>query len=163
MGLWLAFTALLACVLTGNAFEPGWRVLSHLCHQNPDRSLVVADHQLGICWRCLGIYLGVWSSLLFGVARRLAPQNHVRKILSPALLCLIPMEVDVYIKLAMSWSTPGPLRASVGFLYGLGCGLLMTVLLSLLPRHRAVCSTAAGRGPFGARASRLWQLSSRTM
>lgn len=44
---------------------------SGMCHQRTDRCFYAAGHKLGLCARCLGIYLGFASvGLVFVLARR---------------------------------------------------------------------------------------------
>lgn len=37
---------------------------SRICHQQPERSLHLADEPLAVCSRCCGLYAGLWLGLL---------------------------------------------------------------------------------------------------
>src|SRR5512143_3341817 len=47
------------------------RVIGYaLCHQLPDRSFFIHEHQTPLCARCTGMYLGFSIGLIFLIIRR---------------------------------------------------------------------------------------------
>lgn len=50
------------------------RAFSLVCHQQPERSFWLFGAPIAICARCLGIYLGAATGLLFRTSQRIALQ-----------------------------------------------------------------------------------------
>lgn len=65
--------------------------LSHFCHQIPDRCFEINDSYIGVCSRCLGIYIGI---TLVGVWV-LLKKNYKRLFFTSFLLSII----TIYLKL----------------------------------------------------------------
>ncbi len=65
----------------------------YICHQHPERSFFIFDHQLGVCSRCIGVYfglvLGVAGYPLFRQISEVEPISRIWLILS-----MIPIGVD---------------------------------------------------------------------
>ena len=71
----LAVVAVAVPVLMARAPEIGFalqRAFSLVCHQQPERSLVLFGGTVAVCARCLGIYLGAAAGLLLRLPRQLA-------------------------------------------------------------------------------------------
>ncbi len=82
---------------------PYW-LLHALCHQRPDRCLLVAGLPMALCARCFGIYAGALAALLLGVAAR-------RRVVLAALAAVL---FDVFAE-AAGWHAPwAPLRVLTG-------------------------------------------------
>ena len=64
---------------------------SHVCHQQPEKVLSIDAHNLLVCSRCTGIYLGSFISSLILL---LVPVIKIRNIIY-LLLATIPMVIDV--------------------------------------------------------------------
>ena len=60
--LWL-FILFLGPYLSGNEYnllqEIYYQAFKIICHQNPERSYFVWEHQMPVCARCFGIYAGI--------------------------------------------------------------------------------------------------------
>lgn len=74
-----------------------------ICHQLPERSFSLFGHPLAVCHRCLGIYFGFATGLLF-VGVRLGLWRALER--QPRLLMLfwIPMLLDVFLLPNVWWS-----------------------------------------------------------
>ncbi|MFQ5740515.1 MAG: DUF2085 domain-containing protein [Acidobacteriota bacterium] len=67
----------------------------HVCHQIPERSFFWMGHQLAVCHRCLGIYLGFWLGL---IALPIVPSltRPLRENPRWLILFVLPMLGDVF-------------------------------------------------------------------
>lgn len=84
---------------------------SPICHQLPERSFFLLGHQLPVCARCTGIYVGVFVGSF--LAHLKAPPRGV------LVAALIPMVVDGVTQLVFRESF-NVLRAATGFIAGVG-------------------------------------------
>jgi uncharacterized membrane protein len=58
-----------------------------ICHQRPERTLVLAGHAMSVCSRCAGVYAGVALGALFAWPR-LSAERH-RLVLAGAATALV--------------------------------------------------------------------------
>lgn len=102
-------------------------VFKPLCHQRASRSFFVWDHQLAVCARCLGVYLGLALSGVFATALLMARKL---KPLPVYLLVffLIPLTIDGAVQLFGLRESTNIIRLFTGILAGFG------VVLFLYPR-----------------------------
>ena len=112
-------------------------LFSHLCHQDPQRSLCLAGVFLPVCNRCLALYLGGFLGVL------LAPlaHGHSAWLLGRPVLLLGPLVLtglDAGLDLAGVWSSTPWSRAVTGGPAGLGVGLFLTLFLESRPRAGSV-------------------------
>lgn len=106
-----------------------------ICHQNPDRSFIIAGHALAVCHRCTGVYLG----LLIG---SLTPPLRLGSLSTPpqrralVVCCTLPLLLDVALSSLGIWTNNMSSRFSTGLLFG---AMLSTLLVSgieeLIDRH----------------------------
>ncbi len=94
-----------------------YAVYSPFCHQLPDRSLSCFGHPLSVCSRCLGIYLGILSGLIFYPLtwRRRPLWLPGRKLF---ILLSIPIALDTAGNLVRFWSSSNAFRLFTGLLWG---------------------------------------------
>ena len=111
------------------------RVLfSHLCHQDPQRSLSLAGIVLPVCTRCLALYLGGFLGVLLAPLGR----GHSAWLLGHRALLLGPLlltGLDAGLDLAGLWSSTLWSRAATGGMAGSALGLYATLFLE--SRRRA--------------------------
>ena len=97
---------------------------SKLCHQQPDRSLVIFGTRTAVCVRCLGIYAGAAIGSLFRLNRR------------PALRCIVgALALNCLDVAAESFGLHGnmPLsRLLIGGTLGFAVGAMFSVRLAVL-------------------------------
>ncbi len=84
-----------------------------VCHQRPDRSLVLLGGTVAVCARCLGIYLGV----ALGALVRVAHQFAMRLFLAVGVINLIDWLAELS-GLHGNWMFA---RFAVGFALGAAC------------------------------------------
>lgn len=90
---------------------------SPVCHQVPERCYFLFGHPLGVCARCLGIYLGCLVGLslypwLRGFRRLELPGTRLFLLLSSPIL------IDTLGNFTMLWTTPNPGRLGTGLIWG---------------------------------------------
>ena len=98
---------------------------SQLCHQNPQRSFVLAGTTLPVCARCLALYIGGFV----GIAAY--PVGGFRwyqfQKITPFLLASLGLIVlDVGLDLAGLWRNTFFSRSLTGAVFGGACGLLVS-------------------------------------
>lgn len=109
-------------------------LFSLLCHQLPERSPQWHEHVFALCWRCSGLYFGVFASYLW-----LALSGGLRRRM-PSIACLIgagvlmtPFVIDGWANTLGLWDSPGWLRAASGLGYGVVVPLLLVPLANPHP------------------------------
>jgi uncharacterized membrane protein len=128
--MWLAVSAIclaimsliVAAPLAVNAGHPFlgqtiYRAFSYVCHQIPERSFSVAEHQFAVCARCTGLYSG------FAVATLIYPLvRSLRQTESPArkwlFIAATPLAVDFIFGFLTIWNNTHFSRFVTGALLG---------------------------------------------
>jgi uncharacterized membrane protein len=104
-----------------------------LCHQMPDRSFFVHDHQYPLCARCTGMYLGFITGLIFLLARkrlkaaRLPPAPLVATLIGFIVLMGIDglnSTISIIPGAPQLYHTTNVIRLITGTLYGLALSML---------------------------------------
>lgn len=115
-GLWPFYNEALAGTV--------YRSFSMLCHQLPERSLVLNGHLTFVCTRCLGFYSGLvlgWlicGLSIIGVPNIPLPGRRFRNKLLPGILMVIGL--DVFAQFIGLWHTSNGLRFFLGIVLGFG-------------------------------------------
>ncbi len=102
-----------------------------VCHRIASHSFFIADRQLPLCARCLGMYLGTLAGLAFSFSRRQGgfPPLRLQLVLGVFFLAFAVDGVNSY----ASFFRPAPLlypsqnwlRLATGTLLGLGMGVML--------------------------------------
>ncbi|MFH1722700.1 MAG: DUF2085 domain-containing protein [Candidatus Altiarchaeota archaeon] len=93
-------------------------IFKDICHQLPDRSIFLMGHQLGVCARDTGLYVGfLISSLLYPLHRRLGPIPTPPKWILFA--AIVPLALDGTIQLVTSYESTNSKRLATGLLTGI--------------------------------------------
>jgi uncharacterized membrane protein len=119
----LTFTSLIVVAPLAQATEHPYLAythdqgFSHVCHQMPERSFFITGHQLAVCARCTGLYLGFAAALLFypfvsSLKRTYTPQ---RKWL---LIAAAPLTIDFALGFFGIWENTHLSRFLTGALLG---------------------------------------------
>lgn len=100
--------------------EPFETIFSLVCHQIPTRSPAAGDLTFPLCYRCAGLYGGMFGSAVvwmtgkgWGIHREIT----IHAILLSALL--VPLMADGLANTLGIWQTPGGLRAVTGMAGGI--------------------------------------------
>lgn len=105
-----------------------WYFFSHLCHQDPLRSLHILGVSLPVCSRCLAIYWGT----LFGVISSQFLVVYSLWLLRNSYLLFIPVTliiVDIGLDIVGIWSNNLLSRIATGIVLGYGLGVYSTFTL----------------------------------
>ncbi len=91
-----------------------------LCHQMPERSFHIGEHQLAVCSRCFGVYFGLVAGLLaYPMWRRIDDIEPLpRKWL---LLSIVPMGIDWSLTIFDIWENNHASRFITGLILGVAC------------------------------------------
>lgn len=130
-----ALPALSALLLTAGllpwlvALRPAWSrvvfpVFRSLCHQRPERTLVILEAPMVVCSRCAGIYLGLALGVALPLSRRLLPHGRALVIAALAIATLDVATQDLGLHAPYH-----PVRLATGLLLGwTGCAFLIGTL-----------------------------------
>jgi uncharacterized membrane protein len=94
-----------------------YEAFSHVCHQNPERSIYIAGYPLAVCARCTGLYVGFVAAVVFypvitSLKRTHAPE---RKWL---FIAAAPLAIDFALGFFGIWENSHPSRLLTGALLG---------------------------------------------
>jgi uncharacterized membrane protein len=133
------------------------RVIGYaLCHQLPDRSFFIHEHQTPLCARCTGMYLGFFIGLVFLIARR---RTHAARMPTAAIVSVligfitimgidgINSTISIIPGAPQLYHTTNVHRLVTGTLFGLAMCMLFF----------PVFSTAIWRQPSGDRSVKNWR------
>jgi uncharacterized membrane protein len=86
VGIPAAIISLFIAVTPPGLWEKA-RVIGYaLCHQLPDRSFFIHEHQSPLCARCTGMYLGFFIGLIFLIVRR---RTHSARMPTTAIISIL--------------------------------------------------------------------------
>lgn len=102
---------------------------SYICHQKPERSFKIGNTPFPVCSRCTGIYLGAFT--YFAVVYWVYVQYNWVTIFM-ACLMRIPSFMDGLTQLYLPRESNNLLRFLTGILAGIGLGIMVKSLKSLL-------------------------------
>jgi uncharacterized membrane protein len=94
-----------------------YRAFSYVCHQLPERSYFIAEHQFAVCSRCTGLYFGFTAAtLVYPLLRSLrTTTTPARKWL---FLAAAPLGVDFLLGYLNIWENTHTSRLFTGLLLG---------------------------------------------
>lgn len=99
-----------------------YNFFSYICHQMPDRSFYIHEHQFGVCSRCFGVYSGILLALLlYPLIRRpddIEPFPRVWLILS-----CVPLAIDFSLTFFNIWENTFLSRFVTGVVLGVACAV----------------------------------------
>lgn len=92
-----------------------------ICHQLPERTFSIDGHYLPICARDTGIYIGIFSSLLYLYLTKKQRANMIpnRKISFILFIFLFPLAFDGFGSYLHVYETNNLLRLVTGILFGM--------------------------------------------
>ncbi|MDQ6651814.1 MAG: DUF2085 domain-containing protein [Acidobacteriota bacterium] len=94
-----------------------YRAFSYICHQIPERSFFVAEHQFAVCARCTGLYAGfTLATLVYPLVRSLRQtEAPARKWL---FIAATPLAIDFALGFLGIWNNTHFSRFATGALLG---------------------------------------------
>ncbi len=138
---WLVIVSAPIAVELGfsNYATPIYTFFSFICHQIPERSLFIFDHQLAVCSRCFGVYCGLLFGLLVYPLWRsidnIEPLPRVWLFLS-----LIPISVDWSLTIFGIWENTHVSRFITGSLLGFACACYILPAVIEISRNYAIAA-----------------------
>lgn len=97
-------------------FYPSLKFLySHVCHQQPEKIISIEGHNLLVCSRCTGIYIGSLISSALILFIRINKINGIKYL----LLAVTPMIVDVILYTFGFYSYSKEIAFFTGVLFGI--------------------------------------------
>ncbi len=94
---------------------------SYICHQQPARSLHILGHQLGVCSRCFGVYLGLFLGFaIYPLWRELSEVEPPPRYW--LFLSMIPIAIDWTLGIFGIWENTHWSRLITGMILGIACG-----------------------------------------
>ena len=98
------------------ASDLAYNALFGFCHQRADRSFTLFDDKMGVCARCFGVYLGLFTGTVsWGLfwKKRSYPPNWI------LLAALTPLMLDGFTQLMGLRESINTMRLATGLLFGL--------------------------------------------
>lgn len=109
-------------------FVGNWQgILGSICHQIPEKSLIMENGEVLLCFRCLGIYSGVAISGLIYIKRNLISKFGLIRIYSFLLISIL---LNIISSLNL-FQYGNHLRYITGFTLGLCLGLIFIKALRI--------------------------------
>src|SRR4051812_3019423 len=102
-----------------------------ICHQLPERSFFHDGHYLPVCARDTGIYIGIFSTLLFLYMTKKYRTTTIpnKKISFTLLLFLFPLVIDGFSSYLGIYSTTNLIRILTGIMFGMALPFFLIPLL----------------------------------
>ena len=127
-----------------------------LCHQLPDRSFFIHEHQSPLCARCTGMYLGFFIGLVFLIARR---RTHSARMPTTAIISVLIGFITIMgidgINSTISIIPGAPQLYHTTNVHRIVTGTLFGIAMCML--FFPVFSTAIWRQPSGDRSVKNWR------
>jgi uncharacterized membrane protein len=130
---------------SGISAIPVYSFFGYICHQIPERSFHMIDHQFAVCSRCFGVYFG----LLAGVATY--PLLRTLDSVEPLprfwlFLSMVPISIDWSLGVFGIWENNHLSRFITGLILGVGCAVFIIPALVEIARNLSRKSSAPGDG-----------------
>ncbi len=126
-----------------------------LCHQLPERSFFIHEHQTPLCARCTGMYLGFLTGLIFLIIRR---RTHAARMPSTSVISALIGFITIMgidgINSTISIIPGAPQLYHTTNIHRIVTGSLFGIAMCLL--FFPVFSTAIWRQPSGERSVKNW-------
>lgn len=109
---------------------------SYICHQMPERSFHILEHQFAVCSRCFGVYFGLLAGLLiYPLWRRTENIEPLPRIWLFA--SMVPIAVDWSLGIFGTWENNHASRFMTGLILGVGCATYIMPALVEIVRNLA--------------------------
>ena len=140
VGIWLLLIVI-PPILAANGntalSSPVYRFFSFICHQMPDRSFHLMEHQLAVCSRCFGVYFGLLLGLvIYPLWRKIENIDPLPRIWLFA--SMVPIAVDWSLGVFGIWENNHFSRFITGLILGVGCATYIMPALIEIVRNLSV-------------------------
>ena len=132
---------LLAPVLAPTGAEsfssPIYSFFSYVCHQIPERSFHIADHQMAVCSRCFGVYFGLLVGIvIYPLWRSIDEIDPIPRFW--LFLSLVPITIDWSLTIFGIWENTQVSRFITGSILGFACATFIVPALVEIVRNLSV-------------------------
>ena len=124
---------------------PSWAVGAAFCHQMPDRSPMFGTAQLPFCFRCAGLFAGIFCALLYSLLRKEDEAMFSPRSIVFLAAALIFYGIDILNSTTLLDVTIYPDQTHTRFLSGFAAGAGIAGFI--LPLYRNVFHTEGSRKP----------------
>ena len=94
-----------------------YRAFSYVCHQIPERSFFIAEHQFAVCARCTGLYAGFTvATVVYPLVRSLRQTEAPKR--KWLFLAAAPLAIDFAVGFFGIWNNTHSSRFATGALLG---------------------------------------------
>jgi uncharacterized membrane protein len=135
VAIWvLAIVAPPFLINSGIAASPIYTFFSYICHQIPERSFHVLEHQFAVCSRCFGVYFGLLAGIVTYPLWR--PVDSIEPLPRFWLfLSLIPVGIDWTLGVLGIWDNTHLSRFITGLILGVTCAIYIVPALVEVVRN----------------------------
>lgn len=117
--------------------SPLYHFFSFLCHQMPDRSFHVLEHQFAVCSRCFGVYFGLLLGLvIYPLWRSIENIDPLPRLWLFA--SMVPIGIDWLLGMLDIWQNNHASRLITGLILGVGCATYIMPALVEIIRNLSV-------------------------
>lgn len=114
--------------------SPIYNFFSFICHQMPDRSFHILEHQFAVCSRCFGVYFGLLAGLLaYPLWRGVDNVEPLPRIWLFA--SMVPIAIDWSLGAFGIWENNHASRFITGLILGIGCATYILPALIEIVRN----------------------------
>lgn len=123
---------MLAPIAKANGLEslsaPVYKFFSYICHQMPERSFHILEHQFGVCSRCFGVYFGLLVGfVIYPLFRKVDEIEPLPRFW--LFLAMIPIGVDWSLGIFGIWENTHLSRFVTGLILGAACAIYIVPAL----------------------------------
>lgn len=113
---------------------PFYKFFSFVCHQIPERSFHILEHQFAVCSRCFGVYFGLLAGLLaYPFIRPLDDIDPLPRIWLFA--SMVPIGIDWTLGVFGIWENTHVSRFATGTILGFACAVYIVPALVEITRN----------------------------
>ena len=113
---------------------PFYKFFSFICHQLPDRSFHLLQHQFAVCSRCFGVYFGLFAGLAaYPMIRDVDDIEPLPRIWLFA--SMVPIAVDWSLGVFGIWENNHASRFVTGLILGFACAIYIVPALVEIVRN----------------------------
>lgn len=114
--------------------SPLYKFFGSICHQLPERSFHILEHQLAVCSRCFGVYFGLAiGSIVYPLWRRIDDIEPLPRFW--LLASMVPIGVDWSLGVFGIWENNHASRFITGFILGIACATYILPALVEIVRN----------------------------
>jgi uncharacterized membrane protein len=113
---------------------PFYKFFSFICHQMPDRSFHILEHQFAVCSRCFGVYFGLLAGLAgYPLIRKVDDIEPLPRIWLFA--SMVPIAIDWSLGVLGIWENNHASRFITGLILGFACAVYIVPALVEIVRN----------------------------